>query len=82
MILGHTQEIKELKVFACEGCGYELMPARGREGKFFANDFKCPICGAPKEKFWDINDPKDPRNQVRHCKPPLRALCNICMYNA
>ncbi len=59
-----TQEVKELKVFACEGCGYELMPARGREGKFFAKDFKCPICGAPKEKFWDINDPNDPRNQV------------------
>jgi rubredoxin len=50
-------------VFACEGCGYELMPARGREGKFFAKDFKCPICGAPKEKFWDVNDPDDPRNQ-------------------
>lgn len=58
---------KELKVFACGECGFEMMPARGREGKFFAKDFKCPICKAPKEKFWDLNDPNDPRNQVCVC---------------
>ena len=36
----------------------------GREGKFFPKDFKCPICGADKDQFWDMNDPNDPRNQV------------------
>lgn len=25
--------------------------------------FKCPSCGAPKEKFYDLTDPDDPRNQ-------------------
>ena len=34
------------------------------QGKFFPDDFKCPICGADKDKFWDMNDPNDPRNQV------------------
>ncbi|EKX42036.1 hypothetical protein GUITHDRAFT_153652 [Guillardia theta CCMP2712] len=57
------QELEELHVFACGGCGYEMMPARGREGKFFPDKFKCPICGAGKEEFWDKNDPNDPRNQ-------------------
>eukprot|EP00284_Hemiselmis_tepida_P012620 CAMPEP_0174931308 /NCGR_PEP_ID=MMETSP1355-20121228/33113_1 /TAXON_ID=464990 /ORGANISM="Hemiselmis tepida, Strain CCMP443" /LENGTH=215 /DNA_ID=CAMNT_0016177653 /DNA_START=42 /DNA_END=689 /DNA_ORIENTATION=+ len=59
----NEEEEKELKIFSCADCGYELMPARGREGKFFAKDFKCPICGADKDKFWDANDPTDPRNQ-------------------
>eukprot|EP00960_Hanusia_phi_P069492 767104-Hanusia_phi.AAC.1 len=57
------EELEELHVFACGGCGYEMMPARGREGKFFPDNFKCPICGASKEEFWDKNDPNDPRNQ-------------------
>ena len=59
------EQIAELKVFACAGCGYEMMPARGREGKFFPDDFKCPICGADKDQFWDMNDPNDPRNQEK-----------------
>jgi len=64
-IASNEKEEKELHIFACEGCGYEMMPARGREGKFFPDDFKCPICSAPKEKFWDMNDPTDPRNQEK-----------------
>eukprot|EP00286_Rhodomonas_abbreviata_P022689 CAMPEP_0181308006 /NCGR_PEP_ID=MMETSP1101-20121128/11209_1 /TAXON_ID=46948 /ORGANISM="Rhodomonas abbreviata, Strain Caron Lab Isolate" /LENGTH=256 /DNA_ID=CAMNT_0023414313 /DNA_START=34 /DNA_END=804 /DNA_ORIENTATION=- len=64
-IAQNEEEEKELHIFACEGCGYEMMPAKGREGKFFPDDFKCPICGAPKEKFWDMNDEKDPRNQEK-----------------
>lgn len=41
-----------------------LLLCAGREGKFFPKDFKCPICGADKDQFWDMNDPNDPRNQV------------------
>lgn len=52
----------ELKAFKCENCGYELYPARGREGKFFPSSFKCPMCGSPKESFYDMNDKNDPRN--------------------
>lgn len=53
---------KMLKAFKCEKCGYELYPARGREGKFFPDSFKCPMCGSPKESFYDMNDENDPRN--------------------
>mgnify|MGYP003683885181 CR=1 FL=1 len=52
----------ELKAFKCENCGYELYPARGREGKFFPDTFKCPMCKSPKESFYDMNDANDPRN--------------------
>lgn len=54
--------IKMLKAFKCENCGYELYPARGREGKFFPDTFKCPMCKSPKESFYDMNDEDDPRN--------------------
>eukprot|EP00307_Rebecca_sp_RCC1486_P010229 CAMPEP_0119407104 /NCGR_PEP_ID=MMETSP1335-20130426/1148_1 /TAXON_ID=259385 /ORGANISM="Chrysoculter rhomboideus, Strain RCC1486" /LENGTH=200 /DNA_ID=CAMNT_0007431197 /DNA_START=39 /DNA_END=641 /DNA_ORIENTATION=+ len=58
-----TEEAQsELKAFKCENCGYELYPARGREGKFFPSSFKCPMCGSPKESFYDMNDKNDPRN--------------------
>ena len=35
----------------CQECGYSLFVAKGREKKFFGDDFVCPDCGAPKEKF-------------------------------
>lgn len=54
---------RELHVFKCGGCGYEIYPARGREFKFFPDSFKCPLCETPKSQFWDLNDPSDPRNQ-------------------
>ena len=38
-----------------------MFPARGREGKFFPDDFTCSECGAPKEKFFDMTDLSDPR---------------------
>ena len=38
-----------------------MFPARGREGKFFPDSFKCPNCAAPKEAFFDMNDLSDPR---------------------
>ena len=31
----------ELHEFQCENCGFTLFPARGREGKFFPDNFKC-----------------------------------------
>jgi len=40
-------------VYECEECGYTLFPAQGREFKFFPDDFKCPECGAAKDKFKD-----------------------------
>jgi rubredoxin len=56
------EQQNELKAFKCENCGYELYPARGREGKFFPATFKCPMCSSPKESFYDMNDKNDPRN--------------------
>lgn len=38
-------------VFECSECGYTLFVAKGRESKFFGEGFKCPECGAPKDKF-------------------------------
>lgn len=55
------EEETELHEFCCENCGYTMFPARGREGKFFPDDFKCPSCEAPKESFFDMTDMSDPR---------------------
>jgi len=38
-------------VYECGECGYTLFIAQGRESKFFGPDFKCPECGAAKDKF-------------------------------
>lgn len=40
----------------------------GRHEHFFdeVDDFKCPECDAPREAFFDANDPNDPHNQVHH----------------
>jgi rubredoxin len=38
-------------VYECSECGYTLFIAKGREFKFFGDDFKCPECGAEKDKF-------------------------------
>lgn len=62
-IVTSEAEEAELHVYKCGGCGYEIYPARGREFKFFPDDFKCPLCQSPKSAFWDLNDPEDPRNQ-------------------
>lgn len=59
-----TEEMEaDLHVFKCSECGYEMYPARTREFKFFPENFKCPVCSASKDAFWDLNDPNDPRNQ-------------------
>lgn len=62
-IVTSEEELAQLHVFKCSGCGYEMYPARGREFKHFGDKFKCPLCGTGKDGFWDLNDPDDPRNQ-------------------
>lgn len=42
--------------YQCSDCGYTMFPAAGREFKFYGADFCCPTCGAPKDKFVDINE--------------------------
>eukprot|EP00967_Tisochrysis_lutea_P110989 scaffold174157_cov29-Tisochrysis_lutea.AAC.5 len=54
-------EEAELHEFQCEKCGFTIFPARGREGKFFPDDYKCQMCNAPKEAFFDMNSLDDPR---------------------
>lgn len=39
------------KSYECTVCGYKMFVAKGREFKFFGDDFKCPECGAGKSKF-------------------------------
>uniref|UniRef100_A0A7S1BUB6 Rubredoxin-like domain-containing protein n=1 Tax=Corethron hystrix TaxID=216773 RepID=A0A7S1BUB6_9STRA len=41
----------ELSIYECETCGYTLFPSSGRDFKFFPDDFVCPECQAPKDKF-------------------------------
>ena len=41
-IARNEAEETELREFCCEDCGYTMFPARGREGKFFPSNFKCP----------------------------------------
>jgi len=41
--------------YQCGDCGYTIYPAAGREFKFFGSDFVCPACGAPKDRFSDVN---------------------------
>ena len=43
-------------VYECSQCGYTMFIAQGRESKFFGDDFNCPECGAPKEKFEKKDD--------------------------
>jgi len=58
--IASTEEAQqELHMFMCSSCGYTLFPARGREGAFFNDKFKCPMCGASKEEFVDMNDDED-----------------------
>eukprot|EP00960_Hanusia_phi_P029245 747854-Hanusia_phi.AAC.7 len=39
--------------YECTVCGYTLFVAKGREFKFFGDNFKCPQCGASKQYFKD-----------------------------
>jgi len=55
-VASSPQAQKELHMFMCGECGYTLFPARGREASFFPDNFKCPMCQAPKSAFFDMND--------------------------
>lgn len=44
-------ELPASNVYECGECGYTLFIAKGREFKFYGQDFKCPECGAKKDKF-------------------------------
>jgi len=39
--------------YECTQCGYTLFVAKGREFKFFGDDYKCVQCGAGKKYFKD-----------------------------
>jgi len=38
-------------VYECTECGYTLFIAKGREFKFYGEDFRCPECDCGKDKF-------------------------------
>lgn len=46
----------KVHAYQCSDCGYTLFPAAGREFKFYGDDFVCPACGAPKDRFVDLNE--------------------------
>jgi len=48
-------EMPASNVMECMECSYTLFIAKGREAKFFGDNFKCPECGAGKDRF----EPKD-----------------------
>jgi hypothetical protein len=39
--------------YECTKCGFTLFVAKGREFKFFGDNFKCTGCGADKSAFKD-----------------------------
>jgi len=41
--------------YECKQCGTTLFVAKGREFKFFGDDFKCGTCGAGKEFMVDLS---------------------------
>jgi rubredoxin len=50
-----TEEETSSNVYECSECGYTLFIAKGREFKFYGDDFACPECGAGKDKFQGRN---------------------------
>jgi len=46
-----TGLVSGANIFECGECGYTLFPAKGREFKFFPDEYICPECGAPKSSF-------------------------------
>lgn len=61
-VAASEQQQRELHSFMCGGCGYTLFPARGREAAFFTDDFKCPMCGAAKDHFVDMQQDSEGTN--------------------
>ena len=54
-----TTPVPGTAVYECGNCGYTLFPAKGREFKFFPDDYKCPECGASKDQFSNRNDDEE-----------------------
>ena len=52
---GEEDDAPASNVYECSECGYTLFIAKGREFKFYGDNFECPECGAKKDKF----NPKD-----------------------
>jgi len=61
-IVKTDSDMKLLHKYVCSNCEYHIMPAIGREKKFYKPELGCPECGAPKEAFFDANDLSDPRS--------------------
>lgn len=76
------KEQKELHTFMCSGCGYTLFPARGREAAFFTDNFKCPMCGAPKSDFFDMSDDADQAGSGSTDATPQAASADIASTDA
>jgi rubredoxin len=52
---GRKKESASGSVYECGECGYTLFIAQGRDFRFFGEDFKCPECGAAKDKFVSVD---------------------------
>jgi rubrerythrin len=50
-IEGTNSDAPTSDVYECGDCGFTLFIAKGREDKFYGQGFKCPQCGAGKDKF-------------------------------
>lgn len=48
---GDEPELPASNVMECQDCTFTLFIAKGREAKFFGDNFKCPECGAGKDRF-------------------------------
>jgi rubrerythrin len=46
-------------VYECGNCGFTIFIAPGRESKFYGQGFKCPECGATRDKFKERADVED-----------------------
>lgn len=42
-------------MMSCDDVRYKMFVAKGREFKFFGDGFKCPECGAGKNKFTEAD---------------------------
>ena len=53
-------------VCACQSCGMEMRPARGRAQVILGRErFRCSRCGAKASAYFDIDDMNDPRAVAR-----------------
>ncbi len=53
LLLEDPEYMAETHAFTCGDCGFTIFPAKGREGKFFPDNYVCPSCGADADQFFD-----------------------------